>query len=84
MGVGGIEPHPRIVAQGLTPYCDHIVIVFVLSCGPTTVPLLDLYHYSRRKLSIVCRYKSNALLPLSVRATTVRGIRSTNFLSTAR
>jgi hypothetical protein len=28
MEVGGIEPHTRVVAQGLTPYCDRIVIVF--------------------------------------------------------
>jgi hypothetical protein len=26
--VGGIEPHTRYVAQGLTPYCDHIVTTF--------------------------------------------------------
>ena len=26
-GGGGIEPHARVVAQGLTPYCDHIVTV---------------------------------------------------------
>jgi len=27
--VGGIEPHTRVVAQGLTPYCDHIVTTFL-------------------------------------------------------
>ena len=27
-GGGGIEPHTRVVAQGLTPYCDHFVTVF--------------------------------------------------------
>lgn len=26
--MGGIEPHTRIVAQGLTPCCDQIVTVF--------------------------------------------------------
>ena len=26
--VGGIEPHTRVVAQGLTLYCDQIVTVF--------------------------------------------------------
>ena len=29
MEVGGIEPHTRIVAQGLTPHCDHIVTTFL-------------------------------------------------------
>ena len=29
MEVGGIEPHSRVVAQELTPYCDHIVTVFL-------------------------------------------------------
>jgi len=29
MEVGGIEPHTRVVAQGLTPCCDHIVTVFL-------------------------------------------------------
>ena len=28
MEAGGIEPHTRVVAQGLTPYCDHIVTTF--------------------------------------------------------
>ena len=28
MEVGGIEPHTRVAAQGLTPYCDQIVTVF--------------------------------------------------------
>ena len=27
---GGGELHTRVVAQGLTPYCDHIVTVFFL------------------------------------------------------
>jgi len=30
MEVGGIEPHTRVVAQGLTPHCDHFVTVFLL------------------------------------------------------
>jgi hypothetical protein len=28
VGVGGANPHTRVVAQGLTPYCGHIVITF--------------------------------------------------------
>ena len=27
MEIRGIEPHTRIVAQGVTSYCDHIVTV---------------------------------------------------------
>ena len=29
MEVGGIEPHTRVVAQAVTPYCDHIVTVLL-------------------------------------------------------
>lgn len=31
MEVGGIEPHTRVAAHGLTPYCDHIVTVLLRS-----------------------------------------------------
>jgi len=33
MEVGGIEPPTRYVAQGLTPYCDKIVTVFLRRFG---------------------------------------------------
>ena len=32
MEVGGIEPHTRVAAQGLTPYCDRFVTVFSSQC----------------------------------------------------
>jgi transposase InsO family protein len=42
MEVGGIEPHARVVAQGLTPYCDQIVTVF---SGPISTATSSLSRY---------------------------------------
>ena len=43
-GGGGIEPHTRVVAQGVTPYCDQIVTVFLRQLAVIRINLLGRFY----------------------------------------